>query len=897
MPAAASSKFEFTPVNRSDDDDDDATLEPKERYEFGSSTTNDSTPTSSVAASVSKKKKHDGQAAIRALRQGREKKGLRVSSQHHAQNHAAAEDGAVEAQRKSSPPNHSRMNSPDPPTAADVGVARGGAAAAGRRSNRGRSTDPPAQRSTAPAKAPSASTTACTAKSIEPPTSSNGSNALKNESLADTGSFAKGNSPRNVSLSVDVPKGKMPAAAVRPSPPGRNADWKDQSGVTVPAPAAAPAPTAPVPAAAMAPTAPATPVDKGLLNAAISRATYLLSSSAATNQKRREEMGIRGNVSVVQQTVSDPTVQRTEQTLGVPPRNAMLTEAQMDDVNATLDNGKGETGGGERGRGRDRDGEHSQRSRSVDPPMVEASIPYKNTLQRFREVGNPGAAGATPPPVSIKREDGSPANSTAVAVGERTLEVGEKEDVKPHTASVVADMPVDNQLTSSFVKSICKVTMFVMKVTMFVQMALGLLYLVNNDTNHLPSFNWNHYIPSVETIMQSFRQTAVMDMVPTPVKETAMLPSCFINHPSDFEDDTEEFPDVECEGVYKQCPHWGICQAGELVDCTDGEQFLLGKVHRFQINEAGDACEVSLEVKELNAIVQELLATMSTAQTCKLSDRVTEAEDVSYEDPFPLFRLETVAENLRHAAAEDGDVRQQSMSSEVLLWLLPTFDSTVVRFGSLSGNHDWDDLDAMGLGPGVSPNSLSLPLACTAKLLLLELLQFIATSTLALLLFSTKTIWLSFTIYPIYSFGAVALMKLVSMIRRKRKHNAAVRELFGPVLNAAYDRLSECDDGDGYAALHLRDEVGHDMYPMSFQQRDFIARYVWPRVTLEMHADNRVRKYRRVVGGKELEHWDFAIQSKKGRRLRNSLGAGSTPGTADQKVNGVVHSPKRSRDP
>jgi hypothetical protein len=73
------------------------------------------------------------------------------------------------------------------------------------------------------------------------------------------------------------------------------------------------------------------------------------------------------------------------------------------------------------------------------------------------------------------------------------------------------------------------------------------------------------------------------------------------------------------------------------------------------------------------------------------------------------------------------------------------------------------------------------------------------------------------------------------------------------------------------------------MYPTSFAQRQFVNDYVWPRVVLEVWADNRVRKFRKMTAGKELEHWDFAIQSKKGRRLRKSLGTPvvGTPGGAN----------------
>ncbi len=94
-------------------------------------------------------------------------------------------------------------------------------------------------------------------------------------------------------------------------------------------------------------------------------------------------------------------------------------------------------------------------------------------------------------------------------------------------------------------------------------------------------------------------------------------------------------------------------------------------------------------------------------------------------------------------------------------------------------------------------------------------------------------------------------------------------------MEAAYDRLAQCDNNEGYAALMLRDDVGRDMYPTNLRERTFLYTDVWPRVILEVHSDNRVRKFRKEANGKNLEHWDLHKQSKKGRILRKS--SGSTP--------------------
>merc|ERR1712029_72264 len=137
-----------------------------------------------------------------------------------------------------------------------------------------------------------------------------------------------------------------------------------------------------------------------------------------------------------------------------------------------------------------------------------------------------------------------------------------------------------------------------------------------------------------------------------------------------------------------------------------------------------------------------------------------------------------------------------------------------------------------------------------------------------------KNIWSLVTTHPLYAFCFVSVWKLVAIVRSKRRHRAKVHRIFPVVLDKVYDRLSECDGSEGYAALYLRDDVGRDIYLTDFRERQFLIDHVWPRILLEIRADNRVRKFRRVANdGKELEHWDLDTQSKKGRRLRKSTGS------------------------
>ena len=226
-------------------------------------------------------------------------------------------------------------------------------------------------------------------------------------------------------------------------------------------------------------------------------------------------------------------------------------------------------------------------------------------------------------------------------------------------------------------------------------------------------------------------------------------------------------------------------------------------------------------MNDLVDVVKDTLVGMTADQFCH-----TEVDGVMMknEDTFPLFRLEKVAGRMRDL--HEG--RFAFASSDLLLWLAPAFDLKLVCFRSLSDDYE-GDFDAMSLGQGISPDSLPLPSGCKMKLLFWELLGYLSYSAFALFKYLASVFFFVVWQYPIHSFCAMAFWYLFLVIQRKRKHRAKVRELFPIVREAAYDRLSEWDYHMGYAALLLRDDVGNDIYPTSFAQRQFVNDYVWPR--------------------------------------------------------------------
>jgi len=938
---ASGTTFEFNPPMEEEEDEEDSSDDPEmkeaavqstgppsktpsrkksppEKYEFGSQESDDEKQMND------KKRKEEGRERIRALREKREHKGLPVS---HSRHRAAVASTTTphrdrvpspKAEERKSPPRRRRsldppaadtapettlvtasnavaasetslttatktfeFGSPDPPPASKKrpppSVASIFAAPKSRSANDvhrpyKQKFDPNQPFPTSGYRLPTAAYCGCGPTPGSTTTSMRGATAAAEEGSADhcvvdpatrNGSFTtSADMKENMGLisPVDPPyqrnlsggnedERKMPA---RPSPPGRNESGEvmevESSGneggeVNVPVPAAA-AGNVPIPTAA----APATPVaTTGFLTAAISRANALVTSAAGSNQKRRAMMGIHSAMN----NGNTQTVQAEGQTekVGLPPRDVIQTESQMDTVLEELDNVKS----------------------PVDPPMIDsAPISYANTLQRFRQAG-----GATTNPPEIKEENKPDDNATAVTVaGEHTSEIRADEE----EISVNANEDRELERKPSSLKRGC---FLLMKIIMFLQIAYGIIYLV---TNHSSFYTW---IGDSTTAPEKVSEFSTE-------KPNGDMP-CFYNYPDEKLSYVDDY--YGCEGEYKKCPPWGRCHAGKLVDCTDGEGVFNG-MRRFVPNERGDDCVPSPNATEIVELVRQVLVGMTIAENCGSSERIQEPEAMSNlnnDYPFPLYSLEKVAEKIQEQFTE-GIAKH--VCPDLLIWLHPAVDSKLVKFGLLPGGDDEDDVIAVGLGTDIAPGSLPIPFDCTTRLIIWELLEYLGKFALFLMAFSFQRFWFLVTNYPLYVIGAIAMWKLFAVVQRKRKHRAKVRELFGTVLEAVYDRLSECEnDNQGYAALILRDDVGHDMYPTSFRERKFMFDYVWPRVTLEIRADNRVRKFHKVMtGGKDLEHWDFAIQSKRGRRLRKSTG-GSSDTTCVGEAKGDAKSQPVKREP
>jgi len=357
----------------------------------------------------------------------------------------------------------------------------------------------------------------------------------------------------------------------------------------------------------------------------------------------------------------------------------------------------------------------------------------------------------------------------------------------------------------------------------------------------------------------------------TAATDDAVSPACYMDYPSDFyfsgENVTE---DNGCGGNYIQCPQWGRCHGGLLRDCNDGGGEWQGLV-RFVPNEEGTSCVPSDGALVIMEVVQDALVNMTVSQSCRSSNMITDPASVllKEQEPYPLFSLDVVSWRVNEASEVDI-----TMSSNLLLWLQPVFDAALVTFGQLSETDG--PPDAIGLSSEVPEHKLPVPFSCQMKFMCMELFGWLLKFLYRVVVLLTQKSWQYMSNHPKSS--PIVLMILVAAvsIRRKTKHRAKVREIFDIVKEEAYDRLAHCDGSGGYAALHLRDDVGHAMYSSNVRERLFMYNYVWPRVIVEVRADNRVRKFRKAADGKQLEHWDLNTNSKRGWQLRKT--PNKTPG-------------------
>ena len=428
---------------------------------------------------------------------------------------------------------------------------------------------------------------------------------------------------------------------------------------------------------------------------------------------------------------------------------------------------------------------------------------------------------------------------------------------------LVEESPIDesdvvDEPRVSFGKKIAGLICMVLKCVSILPLAIGAFYLLFS-------------LQGDSSVVQLESTSAIDDAVPL---------ACFANYPSGFHSSDENMAEDDgCGGTYIQCPQWGRCHGGTLIDCHDEDGDWQG-LDRFVPNEGGRACIPSDSALMISEVVQNALINTTVAQSCRSSDMIADPASVLLQEPYPLFSLDVVSWKVNEASEVNI-----TLSAGLLLWLQPVFDSGLVSFGHLSESDSVPN--AIGLSSKVPEHKLPVPFSCKTKFIFAELFGLLARVFYRTVVLLLQIFWKYIVTYPKSSPVVLLFFGSVVIIRNKKKHRAKVREIFHVVKEEAYDRLAHCDGSGGYAALHLRDDVGHALYPSNMRERLFMYNHVWPQVIDDVRGDNRVRKFRKSAGGKQLEHWDLNTNSKRGWQMRK------TPNKTPAKPVGTRSSTKR----
>uniref|UniRef100_A0A7S4JYY5 Man1/Src1 C-terminal domain-containing protein n=1 Tax=Odontella aurita TaxID=265563 RepID=A0A7S4JYY5_9STRA len=366
------------------------------------------------------------------------------------------------------------------------------------------------------------------------------------------------------------------------------------------------------------------------------------------------------------------------------------------------------------------------------------------------------------------------------------------------------------------------------------------------------------------------------------------------------------------------CPERGLCSGGYLRECAEPPTSAVEGLELFEVSESFDACVPAGDARHVMEEVKGALVDLAMERTCGPSCRLTGgyvcsiARDAVMETTDEnggrgwMYKVGSFVEYVNSRANDgevspsketvqtsdedgEGSVSRTMITADVVRALAPHMDADTVKFVDVGDGGTNSDLEKRGLEAqiGLTPSyiraSLPLPLPCWTLLLLFKLARFLCAPLMRLAL-----------AHPVYS----ALFLLAAVILRKRRRRAArlalVKLLVADVRERAYDLLAECDDGEGYAALHLRDQILHDVtldpppeltkQASARVQRKFLADAVWPCVVAEVRRDNRIRKStREVPGGKRLEWWEWI--SRAGKKSRRSRGGMMSPG-------GIMMSPE-----
>jgi hypothetical protein len=328
---------------------------------------------------------------------------------------------------------------------------------------------------------------------------------------------------------------------------------------------------------------------------------------------------------------------------------------------------------------------------------------------------------------------------------------------------------------------------------------------------------------------------------------------------------------VTCENPVP-CPQNARCEGGMVVDCLDDSSLVWknedGSESSFYIwNEDTDACVLSPDSLKGILSIHSTLVNLTLEQICSSRFGLGPTCSLSSQDVWKnsdeteiMFDINAVAK-LSKVSSMDNFVKSMNllMSDDTL-----NVPSAVI---SHTGNND---KKYVGLSTDFVQNHLPIPFSCWLRTLGWNLMSAFASFIYVVIGVLLNIGWAIFSSNPIPTFIVSVLIYVLVWIRGRRLKNVNLRKRVVEVQKMAYDKLMiDCNEGEGYATLHLRDEIAHELYPEPCHERKLLLNDVWPRVVNAVRVDNRVTKSRKSIGGKNLEWWEWVVEPA--RRSRRSL--------------------------
>ena len=340
---------------------------------------------------------------------------------------------------------------------------------------------------------------------------------------------------------------------------------------------------------------------------------------------------------------------------------------------------------------------------------------------------------------------------------------------------------------------------------------------------------------------------------------------CFDNH--GFGEESES--GVSCENPVP-CPEFGMCQGGSLVKCLDYDFEWDGD---FYIpSEKKNDCVIAPNAMESLLGLHKTLTDLTVEHVCRSNFGVGTVCRVSKENIFvngtTLFKLDAVA--------EIAELTQ----SQVLL-LLEKMDSSDIVQKVIT--QDGVDIEFIGMSEEFVAKKLPVQTSCWIRMLIWDVLIYTATFVYGFLKVLATLAWSIASANPLPTAVVAIITYALLWVQNKRSKVASLRKQAAEIQNIAYDKLiMDCNEGEGYASLHLRDEIAHEKYPEPGAERQYFINNVWPRTLALIRADNRVTKSRKSIGGKSLEWLEWVSDSS--RKSRRSLAAANSSNEGENKT-------------